>query len=81
MEVEQKELKLTLFNFSINLYFDLLDKKYPQKMKKFFENDQSAKTLKSQVGTGTKKEENPAFLGSFYKKVFDYLKLNHYSKA
>jgi hypothetical protein len=50
-------------------------------MKKFFENDQSAKTLKSQVGTATKKEENPAFLGSFYKKVFDYLKLNHYSKA
>ncbi len=36
MEVEQKELKLTLFNYSINLYFDLLDKKYPQKMKKFF---------------------------------------------
>ena len=38
MELERKEVKLSLFTFCINLYFDLLDNKYPQEMKKFFES-------------------------------------------
>ncbi len=38
MALERKEVKMSLFTFCINLYFSLMDKKYPQEMKKFFES-------------------------------------------
>ena len=55
MALERKEVKMSLFTYCINLYFSLLDKKYPQEMKRFFESEQGSKYLKSQVGMGTRK--------------------------
>ncbi len=38
MALERKEFKMSLFTFCINLYFNLLDKKYPKELKRFFES-------------------------------------------
>lgn len=77
---EQKRLKETLFGDCLNLYFQFLDRKYPELTKRFFSNEEMRKH-KSHMSMATKKDESSAIFGQFYKKVFDYLRLSHYSKA